>query len=89
VRRVAVLRDAAISAGLGLFGAIQSAALAQGVEVAPIGVRNTGEIERAVCLRRYPERRHDRDGELAGFRASRWARSRLIYRYRRQRSTNS
>ena len=48
VTRVAVLRDAFITAGTGQFGAIQSAAPSVGVEVSPINVRDAGEIERAV-----------------------------------------
>jgi putative ABC transport system substrate-binding protein len=49
VTRAAVLRDAAISAGIGQWGAIQTAAPAFGVEVRPINVREAGEIERAVA----------------------------------------
>ena len=48
VTRVAVLRDAATSAGIGQFGAIQTAAPSFGVEVSPVGVRDAEEIERAV-----------------------------------------
>jgi len=48
VTRVAVLRDAFITAGTGQFGAIQSAAPSVGVEVSPVNVRDAGEIERAV-----------------------------------------
>ena len=48
VTRVAVLRDPAISTGLGQFGAIQSVAPSLGVEVSPVNVRDAGEIERAV-----------------------------------------
>ena len=48
VTRAAVIRDPAISAGIGLFGAIQSAAPALGVEVSPVNVRDAGEIERAI-----------------------------------------
>ena len=47
--RVAVLRDAAIAAGSGQLGAIQSAATQMGVELRPIGMRDPGEIERAVA----------------------------------------
>jgi putative ABC transport system substrate-binding protein len=47
VRRVAVLRDAAIE-GTAQFAAIQSAALSFGVELTPIGVRDPGEIERGM-----------------------------------------
>ena len=46
--RVAVLRDPAIAAGIGQFGAIQSVAPSLGVEVSPVNVRDAGEIERAV-----------------------------------------
>jgi ABC-type uncharacterized transport system substrate-binding protein len=45
--RVIVLRDLDTT-GAGQFGAIQSAAQSVGVEVSPIGVRNTGAIEKAV-----------------------------------------
>ena len=49
VTRAAVLRDPAIAAGIGQFGAIQSVAPSLGVEVSPINVRDAGEIERAVA----------------------------------------
>jgi putative tryptophan/tyrosine transport system substrate-binding protein len=48
VTRVAVLRDAASSSGIGQFGAIQSVAPSFGMELTPIGVSDAGEIERAV-----------------------------------------
>ena len=48
VTRVAVLRDA-VTAGIGQFGAIQAVAPSLGVEVSPVGVRDAGEIERAVA----------------------------------------
>ncbi len=48
VNRVAVIRDPAISAGIGQFGAIQAVAPSVGVEVSPVNVRDAGEIERAV-----------------------------------------
>src|SRR5262249_40161857 len=47
VTRVAVLRDPAIAAGIGQFGAIQSAAPSLGMEVNPLNVRDAGEMERA------------------------------------------
>ena len=46
--RVAVLRDPAITAGIGQLGAIQAAAPSFGVELSPIDVRDASEIERAV-----------------------------------------
>jgi putative tryptophan/tyrosine transport system substrate-binding protein len=49
VTRVAALRDSAISAGIGQFGAIQSVAPSFGVEVSPVSVRDAGEIERAIA----------------------------------------
>jgi putative tryptophan/tyrosine transport system substrate-binding protein len=49
VIRAAVLRDAAIPAGTGQFGAIQSVAPSVGVEVSPVNIRDAGEIERAVA----------------------------------------
>ena len=48
VTRVAVLRDAAISTGIGQFGVIQALAPALGVDVSPINVRDAGEIERTI-----------------------------------------
>ena len=48
VTRAAVLRDPAIAAGIGQFGAIQAVAPSLGVEVKPVNVRDAGEIERAV-----------------------------------------
>ena len=48
VTRVAVLRDAAITAGVGLWGAIQTAAPSFRVEVSPVNVRDAAEIERAI-----------------------------------------
>jgi len=47
--RVAVLRDAAIPAGIGQWAIIQAAARSFGVDVRPVGVRDTDEIERAVA----------------------------------------
>ncbi|MFZ0065207.1 MAG: ABC transporter substrate-binding protein [Pseudolabrys sp.] len=48
VKRAAVLRDPAIAAGTGQFGALQSVAPSFGVELSPVNVRDPGEIERAV-----------------------------------------
>jgi putative ABC transport system substrate-binding protein len=45
VTRVAVLRDAAITSGIGQFAVIQSVAPSIGVEVSAINVRDAGEIE--------------------------------------------
>jgi putative tryptophan/tyrosine transport system substrate-binding protein len=49
VTRVAVLRDRAITAGIGLWGAIQSVSPSFGVELRPVDVRDAGEIERALA----------------------------------------
>jgi ABC-type uncharacterized transport system substrate-binding protein len=48
MRRVAVLRDAALSVGSGQFGAIQSVAPTFGVELRPVDVRDAAEIERGI-----------------------------------------
>jgi len=48
VKRAAVLRDTTIAAGAGQLGAMQSVAPSLGIELRPIGVRDEGEIERAV-----------------------------------------
>ena len=49
VKRAAVLRDAALTAGIGQFAVIQSMAPAAGIEVSAIGLRNPGEIEHAIA----------------------------------------
>jgi putative ABC transport system substrate-binding protein len=49
VKRVAVLRDAALALGMGQLGAIQSVAPSFGVELRPIGVGDVNEIERGVA----------------------------------------
>ena len=49
VTRAAALRDPAITAGIGQFGAIQAVAASLGLEVSPVNVRDAGEIERAVA----------------------------------------
>jgi putative ABC transport system substrate-binding protein len=49
VTRAAVLRDPAITSGIGQFAVIQSVAPSFGVEVRPVNVRDAGEIERAVA----------------------------------------
>jgi len=48
VTRLVVIRDPASAAGNGQLGAIQSIAPALGVEVSAVGVRDPGEIERAI-----------------------------------------
>jgi putative ABC transport system substrate-binding protein len=48
VTRVAVLRDPAAAAGTGQFGAIQSVAPSFGVELNPVNLRDSSEIERVV-----------------------------------------
>ena len=49
VTRAAILRDPAISTGIGQFGAIQAVAQSLGMEVIPVNVRDAREIERAVA----------------------------------------
>jgi putative tryptophan/tyrosine transport system substrate-binding protein len=49
VTRAAVLRDPGISAGIGQWGAIQTAATSLGLDVRPVNVRDASEIERAVA----------------------------------------
>jgi putative ABC transport system substrate-binding protein len=48
VTRVAVLRDAATSSGIGMLGAIQSVASSFGMELTPVGVSDASEIERGI-----------------------------------------
>jgi putative tryptophan/tyrosine transport system substrate-binding protein len=47
--RAAVLRDPTIAAGSGQLGAMQSVAPSLGMELIPLGVRDAGEIERAIA----------------------------------------
>jgi putative ABC transport system substrate-binding protein len=49
VTRVGVLRDPNISVGIGLFGAIQSAATSMRVEVVPVSVGDAAAIERNIA----------------------------------------
>jgi putative ABC transport system substrate-binding protein len=48
VTRAAVLRDPAITSGIGQFAIIQSVAPSVGVDVSPVNLRDAREIERAV-----------------------------------------
>jgi putative ABC transport system substrate-binding protein len=48
VTRAAVLRDPAIAGGIGVWGAIQTAAPSLALEVNPVNMRDAGEIERAL-----------------------------------------
>jgi putative ABC transport system substrate-binding protein len=55
VKRAAVLRDAAISSGVGQFAVIQAVAPSLGIEVSPINVFDVGEIERSIAaFARFP-----------------------------------
>ena len=48
VKRAAIVDIPAISAGIGLFGAVQFAASSLGMEVVPVNVRDASEIERTI-----------------------------------------
>jgi putative ABC transport system substrate-binding protein len=55
VTRAAVLRDPANPSGTGQLGAIMAVAPPMGVELTPVGVREAGEIERAIrAFARFP-----------------------------------
>lgn len=49
VTHAAVLRDPDTATGIGQFAAIEGASSSSGMELSPIDVRDTGEIERAVA----------------------------------------
>src|SRR5262249_60599537 len=49
VKRVAVIREAGTAAGTGQFAGIQAGAPGLGLELSPVGVRDEGEMERAVA----------------------------------------
>jgi putative ABC transport system substrate-binding protein len=48
VTRAAIVRDSAITAGIGMWGAIQAVAPLLGIEVIPVNVHEVGETERAI-----------------------------------------
>jgi putative tryptophan/tyrosine transport system substrate-binding protein len=48
IKRVAVLRDPTLAAGIGQYAVIQATASSSGVELSPIDMLDAGEIERAV-----------------------------------------
>jgi putative ABC transport system substrate-binding protein len=48
IKRVAVLRESALALGMGQLGAIQSVAPSFGVELRPVGLAETSEIERSI-----------------------------------------
>jgi ABC-type uncharacterized transport system substrate-binding protein len=48
VTRVALLRDATSSSGIGYMGAVRLAASSFGIELTPVGIIDAGEIERGV-----------------------------------------
>jgi ABC-type uncharacterized transport system substrate-binding protein len=49
VSRAALLRDPMLTSGIGQFGAVQGAASSIGIELTPVGVRDPGEMERAIA----------------------------------------
>jgi putative ABC transport system substrate-binding protein len=49
VKRAAVLRESSVSVGVSQYTSVQSAAAALGVEVSPIDVRGSADIERAIA----------------------------------------
>jgi putative ABC transport system substrate-binding protein len=49
ISRVAFIRDPAIAAGTGQFGAIQAVAPSFGVELTPVNVHDPTEIERGIA----------------------------------------
>jgi ABC-type uncharacterized transport system substrate-binding protein len=50
VTRAAIVRDPAITAGIGQWGAIQGVAPSLGIDVVPVNMREAGEIEQAVAV---------------------------------------
>ena len=70
VTRVAVIRDPAITAGIGMFGAIQSVAPSLGVEVSPVNVRDPDKMENAIAAFAR-ERWTDSSGECISIHSSR------------------
>jgi putative ABC transport system substrate-binding protein len=50
VTRAAILRDPAITAGIGQWGAIQAVAPSLGIDVVPVNMQQSGEMERALKI---------------------------------------
>ena len=71
VTRAAVLRDAADPAGVGQWGAIQTAAPSLGLELRVVDVRDAGERARHHDIRAWVEWWNDRHGERADGDSSR------------------
>ena len=61
VTRALVFRDPTTAAGVGQFGAIRSVAQSLGIELTPLNVRDTDEIERNVAAFAVGEWRRDRN----------------------------
>jgi putative ABC transport system substrate-binding protein len=49
VTRAAIIRDAAITAGIGMWGAVQAVAPSLGIDVIPVNMHEVQEIERAIA----------------------------------------
>src|SRR5262249_17620788 len=49
VTGAAIIRDPTITAGIGQWGAIQTAVPSLGIEASPVNVRDAGELERAIA----------------------------------------
>jgi putative tryptophan/tyrosine transport system substrate-binding protein len=49
ITRAAIVRDPAITAGIGMWGAIQAAAPSLGIDVIPVNIHEAGEVERAIA----------------------------------------
>jgi putative ABC transport system substrate-binding protein len=49
ITRVAVIRDPASAAEIGMFGAIQAVAPSLGVQVSPVNLRDAGQVESAIA----------------------------------------
>jgi putative tryptophan/tyrosine transport system substrate-binding protein len=64
VARVAVLWESTLTVGIGQLNAIRAAAPSINMDVTPVDMRDTGELERAIVeFARLPEWRFDRDGQ--------------------------
>src|SRR5215207_11470663 len=48
VVRVAIIRDPAITAGIGRWGAVQSVAPSLGIDIIPVNIHESGELERVL-----------------------------------------
>jgi len=80
VARVAVLWESTLTVGIGQLNAIRAAAPSINMDVTPVDMRDTGELERAIVeFARLPEWRFDRDGQPDDPPPLKWSDLRYVF----------